>query len=105
MMHRKKLNRLSALPILLLAGFAWAGQPVNVNEASADELATALDGVGRSKAELIVRYREMHGPFEHADELVNVRGIGIATVDRNRGNIRLAPERRLAGGKQGKGAD
>lgn len=105
MIHRRNIQRLSALPALLLAGLAWAGQPVNVNEANAEQLAAALDGVGQSKAELIVRYREMHGPFEHADELVNVRGIGIATVDKNRGNILLAPERRLAGGKQGKASD
>ncbi|MEJ2534494.1 MAG: helix-hairpin-helix domain-containing protein [Gammaproteobacteria bacterium] len=80
---------IGSIPALLLAGFCIAAQPVDINSASAEQLAEALTGVGKSKAELIVRYREMHGDFKHADELVNVRGIGLATVDRNRENIRI----------------
>lgn len=73
----------------LLAGAALAGHPVNINTASAEELAEALDGVGLSKAQAIVAYRETNGAFEHADELVNVKGIGLRTVDRNRAFIVL----------------
>lgn len=80
---------IGSLPALLLASVCLAGQPVDINTANAEELATALDGVGKTKAELIVRYRESNGAFKHADELVNVRGIGLATVDKNRDNIRL----------------
>ena len=39
------------------------------------------------KAEAIVAYREAHGSFQSADELTNVKGIGIKTVDQNRDNI------------------
>ncbi len=63
---------------------ALAGEPVNVNEATAEQLAAALDGVGMTKAQAIVDYREQHGAFQHPDELVNVKGIGLRTVDRNR---------------------
>lgn len=63
---------------------AWAAGPVNVNTASAEELSENLKGIGISKAQLIVDYREANGPFLHADELVNVKGIGVRTVDLNR---------------------
>lgn len=65
------------------AAAAYAGQPVNVNTASATELADALDGVGAAKAEAIIAYRKEHGGFKSADELVNVRGIGLKTVEKN----------------------
>jgi len=80
---------ISTLFIFLLAASAWAGQAVNVNTASAEEISTALTGIGMSKAQAIVRYREAHGAFKHADELVNVKGIGLSTVDRNREFIHL----------------
>ena len=81
---------------LLAAGFlfttAWAAEPVNVNTASAEEISENLKGIGPSKAQLIVDYREANGTFLHVDELVNVKGIGIKTVDRNRGMILLQDE-------------
>ena len=86
-----------ALATALLAGAAFAGEPVNVNTADAQQLAQGLDGVGLSKAEAIVAYREANGDFKHPDELVNVKGIGIRTVDRNRDNIRLDDAERSEG--------
>ena len=62
---------------------------VNINTASAEEIAEALNGVGLSKAEEIVRYRESNGAFVHIDELVNVKGVGMKTVDKNREHIFL----------------
>jgi competence protein ComEA len=81
---------------LLAAGFlfttAWAAEPINVNTASAEEISENLKGIGPSKAQLIVDYREANGTFLHVDELVNVKGIGIKTIDRNRGMILLQDE-------------
>ena len=87
---------ISTLPGIMLAAAVWAGQPVDINSAGAEELAASLDGIGQSKAELIVEYRDTHGAFKHADELVNVRGIGLSTVDKNRDNIRIGKERKVA---------
>lgn len=85
--------RIKSLLTFLATGLfsilAWAVQPVNVNTATAEEIAEALKGVGMSKAEAIVSYRTEHGDFKHADELVNVKGIGIRTVDINREYILL----------------
>ncbi|MDX1569822.1 MAG: ComEA family DNA-binding protein [Xanthomonadales bacterium] len=88
------------LSLALLAGAAFAGEPVNVNTASAQEMADALTGIGMTKAEAIIDYREANGPFQHVDELVNVKGIGLKTVDRNRDFILLDGEARSTASNQ-----
>jgi competence protein ComEA len=70
----------------------WAAGPVNVNTASAEEISESLKGIGLSKAQLIVEYREANGSFVHMDELVNVKGIGLKTVDQNRDLIIIQDE-------------
>ena len=88
----KSISIKSLLTLLVASLFsiwAWAAQPVNVNSASAEEIAESLKGVGLSKAAAIVAYRETNGQFKHMDELVNVKGIGIRTVDINRKYILL----------------
>jgi len=83
---------LTLLATIFLFTAAWAAEPVNVNTASAEDISENLKGIGMSKARLIVDYREANGTFLHVDELVNVKGIGIKTIDRNRGMIILADE-------------
>ncbi len=84
-------NIIAALILALsLTGLSLADTgSIDINTASVEQLAEGLTGVGESKAEAIVAYRESNGPFEHIDELVNVRGIGLATVDRNRDRLTL----------------
>lgn len=79
-------NTLRMLPLLLAAGAAWAGQ-VDINTADAESLAENLVGVGDARAEAIVAYRDQLGPFLTADDLVLVKGIGEATIARNRDSI------------------
>lgn len=62
---------------------------VNINEADAITIAKRLIGVGMRRAEAIVEYRETYGPFYSAEELKVVKGIGRATVERNRDRIRI----------------
>ncbi len=62
---------------------------VNVNQASAEELADLLKGVGQKKAQAIVDYREAHGEFTSAGDLVNVKGVGPALLEKNRSRIQL----------------
>ncbi|MGB2784137.1 MAG: ComEA family DNA-binding protein [Psychrobacter sp.] len=61
---------------------------VNINRASEGELAS-LDGIGSSKAQAIILYREMFGDFKTVDELAKVKGIGAKTVEKNRGRLRV----------------
>lgn len=90
-------NIISVLVLVVSAwlvnpAFAETGAPalsVNINTASAAEIAETLQGVGESKAQAIVAYREEHGQFESADALSSVKGIGAATVEKNRERIAL----------------
>lgn len=64
-------------------------QAVNINTADAPALAAALNGVGIKKAEAIVAYREQKGKFTSAEQLLEVKGIGQATLDKNRDKIKI----------------
>ncbi len=75
---------------LALSFGATAATPVNINTADASTLAASLDGVGQAKAEAIIAYRQAHGPFENAAQLVKVKGIGQATVEANRSAIKVS---------------
>ncbi len=57
---------------------------VNINTATAGELAVALNGVGEKRALAIVEYREAHGAFKAVDELMAVKGIGEKVLAKNR---------------------
>ena len=62
---------------------------VDVNTADAEMIARVLNGIGLSKAEAIVRYRNEHGRFTDPYDLTFVRGIGEATVEKNESRISL----------------
>ncbi|MCC7362508.1 MAG: helix-hairpin-helix domain-containing protein [Anaerolineales bacterium] len=64
------------------------GELINVNTATAAELET-LPEIGPALAQRIVDYRTAHGPFTALDDLLNVSGIGPATLDAIRGLITL----------------
>jgi competence protein ComEA len=85
----------SLLPLMALSPMAWAG-PVDINKADASTIAKELVGVGMSKAEAIVAYREKNGAFKNLDDLSKVKGIGVKTLERNRANIRLDAEKKAS---------
>jgi competence protein ComEA len=62
---------------------------VNLNSASAETLQKELSGVGAAKANAIVAYREEHGGFTAVDELIEVKGIGKALLDKNRDKLSI----------------
>ncbi len=57
---------------------------ININTADASTLAAGLTGIGPSRAQDIVRYRETYGPFASIEELAEVKGVGKSTIDKNR---------------------
>lgn len=61
--------------------------PVNINTASASDIAESLQGIGVSKARAIVNYRKQHGKFKNASEIVHVKGIGNSTFEKNKSDI------------------
>jgi competence protein ComEA len=62
---------------------------ININSADAQSIAAGLKGIGASRAEAIVRYRETYGPFASLEELAEVKGVGKSTVDKNKNAITL----------------
>lgn len=62
---------------------------VNLNTADSETLTRELKGIGATKAKAIVDYREAHGPFSSVDELLEVKGIGAATLEKNRAKLSL----------------
>lgn len=67
--------------------------PINVNEASAEEL-VQLKGIGPSKANKIIRYRAKHGPFRRIRDLRRVYGIGKKTLKKLRPFISLKQKKK-----------
>ncbi len=61
---------------------------ININRASEGEL-VSLNGIGSGKAQEIILYREMFGNFKSVDELEQVKGIGIKTIEKNRSRLRI----------------
>ncbi|MFC1234890.1 ComEA family DNA-binding protein [Vibrio sp. F74] len=62
---------------------------VNINTGTIEELSTLLLGIGEKKAQLIIDYRYEHGPFQSAEDLMQVKGIGPSTIEKNSKRIRL----------------
>jgi competence protein ComEA len=84
----KTITSIAALAALIVSSISMAA-PVNINSASAEEIAQALNGIGLSKAQAIVEYRETNGLFNQADEIVYVQGIGDSTYQKNRDDIQV----------------
>lgn len=61
---------------------------VNINTASLEELMT-LKGIGQTRAEQILEYREKHGSFASPEAIMNVDGIKQGTYDKIKDNIRV----------------
>ena len=59
---------------------------VDINTASEAELAT-LTNIGEAKAREIVAYRKANGPFASVEDLAKVKGIGAATIEKNRARL------------------
>ena len=62
---------------------------VNLNTADAPTLQRELSGIGLGKAQAIVAFREANGAFTSVDELLEVKGIGKALLDRNRERLSI----------------
>ena len=61
---------------------------VSINTATLEELMT-LDGIGQSKAEAIIKYREENGGFKSLEEIMNISGIGEKVYTKIKDNITL----------------
>lgn len=88
----------AALLASLVPVAVWAG-PVDINSADADTLAKELEGIGLARAQAIVEYRQQNGPFQSAEDLKRVSGVGDKVLEKNRGNIIVGKTRGDSGRK------
>lgn len=78
----------------LVAGLATASPGavvhgvVNVNTATVAEL-EVLPGIGEARAQAIVRLRKERGGIENLDEIMQVRGVGEALLQKLRPHLAL----------------
>jgi competence protein ComEA len=85
----RTIQSMLVLLAMLVSVSSFAG-PVDINSADASTLASAITGVGESKAAAIVAYRDTHGPFASVDELSKVKGVGMKTVNKSRNNLMVS---------------
>lgn len=64
-------------------------QQVSLNQASAEQLQLHLTGIGQKKAQAIVDQRQKMGGFKRIEDLLEVKGIGEKTLEKNRHKLRL----------------
>lgn len=83
-----KKKFLLGMALALASKVVFAGA-VNINTADAKTLARELVGIGATKAEAIVKYRTDKGPFKSVEELKKVEGVGEATFEHNKANLKV----------------
>lgn len=71
----------------LLANF---GSPVNINKASAKEIADGI-ALAPKDADALVKYRQDHGSFKELKDLTSVPGVSKENVEEQRANIAFGP--------------
>lgn len=79
-------SQVLAAPMVQAAAIAAT---VNINTATAAELAQALTGVGVKRAEQIVALREQIGKFTAVEQLLEVKGIGPRFLEKNASKLTL----------------
>ncbi|HEB82565.1 MAG TPA: ComEA family DNA-binding protein [Gammaproteobacteria bacterium] len=89
----KILHTLFLAAMLMFSSAAFAASAtvgkLNINTASAEQIAEGMNGIGDSKAKAIVQYRQKHGKFRSLQDLEKVDGVGAKTVEKNRDKISL----------------
>ena len=73
--------------VLSLITLNVSAEPVDLNTASAQEIAKSLNGIGLSKAKKIIEYRNRFGPIDTPEELLAIKGIGEKTLEKNRSKM------------------
>lgn len=76
--------------LTLLFSFNVFAKPVNINSASAEEIAASLKGIGIKKANAIIQFRKKQGSFKSIDDLINVKGIGEKIILNNKQDIKIS---------------
>lgn len=69
-----------------VAAVSKGEEKVQINAASKEQL-EKITGIGSRKAESILKYREEHGPFQKIEDLLDIDGIGVKSLERIKDQI------------------
>ena len=64
------------------------GDVININTANKEQL-MKISGVGKTKAEAIISFREKNGDFKKKEDITKVKGIGKATFEKIKDKIEV----------------
>lgn len=93
------MKRSLALLAMLVAPIGAIAGPVDINSADAQTIARELNGIGPSRAQAIVEYRQKNGRFASPEDVLKVTGIGPQVLKLNRDNIRVGAEAKSRSGQ------
>jgi competence protein ComEA len=74
-------------PVAVVASTSADSRKLNINTADEAALQGHMIGIGATKAKAIVQYREENGPFSSVDDLLEVKGIGVKTLEKSRDSL------------------
>ncbi len=86
------LSHAASQPDIAINISSSTSPPLDINAASAEQLAEALPGIGPAKALRIVQWREQNGHFDNIEQLQEVKGIGPKTLEKLRALVRVGTE-------------
>lgn len=75
---------------LLLFSVSAHAELININKADAATLDHYLVGIGEKKAQRMIEYREENGTFASIEEIMEVKGIGEKTFEKNRHRLSIS---------------
>jgi competence protein ComEA len=93
---RRVLTALSIMPILFFALESRAdtkhppAHSIDLNTATAEQL-QQVPGIGPSTAKAIVNFRRKSGPFQRVEDLLAIKGISKARLEKMRPFITVSP--------------
>lgn len=87
-----EIIKTTLLAVCLLIPTLLFAEAININTADKETLMTSIKGVGETRAEAIIAYREQNGAFKSIEELAEVRGIGSSIVEKNMDNISVTDQ-------------
>ncbi|RKZ48099.1 MAG: hypothetical protein DRQ48_07490 [Gammaproteobacteria bacterium] len=83
------IKKISLAVCLLIPTLLFA-ETVNINTADKETLITSIKGVGETRADAIIAYREQNGDFKSVEDLAEVRGVGPSIVEKNMDNLSVS---------------
>jgi competence protein ComEA len=92
-----RVQALAVIALMLLLPLGWLAQkkhplvsPIDLNTATSEQL-EQVPQIGAATAKSIIDFREKSGPFRKVDELLAIKSISQAKLEKIRSHVTVAP--------------